>query len=199
LTVGILGPSKDEIWRQLSDQIGGDFVQGGFWKGSKVQAPYKQWTITLDTSKVFTGHMIHSFTRMCTPYVSKDGFQFAIHRTAFIFELGKKLGMQDIEIGEPDFDKAFIIKGDDDIKLRAMFGNQKLRRLIEQLPRFHLTVKSNRLGTSLPEGVDELFFAVGGIVKDIELLISFFDLFAEILDHLCDIGSAYENDPGVVL
>ena len=32
------GPSKDELWQQLSQEIGGDFVAGKLWKGSKVQA-----------------------------------------------------------------------------------------------------------------------------------------------------------------
>jgi hypothetical protein len=36
--MGWFGPSKDEVWRQLSEEIGGDFVEGGFWKGAKVQA-----------------------------------------------------------------------------------------------------------------------------------------------------------------
>jgi hypothetical protein len=36
-------------------------------------------------------------------------------------------------------------------------------------------------------------------IKDIARLKALYDLFAEVLDHLCKIGSTYENDPGVVL
>ena len=46
----IFGPSKDELWMQLCDQVGGEFAPGGFWKGtSKVQVQHEQWSITLDT------------------------------------------------------------------------------------------------------------------------------------------------------
>ena len=42
--MGWFGPSKDEVWRQLSQEIGAEFVEGGFWKGSKVQAHVGPWT-----------------------------------------------------------------------------------------------------------------------------------------------------------
>ena len=47
--MGWFGPSKDEVWRKLSQEIGAEFVEGGFWKGSKVQAHVGPWTVTLDT------------------------------------------------------------------------------------------------------------------------------------------------------
>ena len=50
--MGWFGPSKDEVWRQLSQEIGAEFVEGGFWKGNKVQVHVKPWTITLDTYTV---------------------------------------------------------------------------------------------------------------------------------------------------
>ncbi len=38
-----------------------------------------------------------------------------------------------------------------------------------------------------------------GVIKDTERLKQLFDLFAEVLNHLCQIGSAYEDDPGMEL
>ena len=32
----LFGSSREEIWRQLSTEIGADFVAGGFWKGDNV-------------------------------------------------------------------------------------------------------------------------------------------------------------------
>ena len=52
--MGWFGPSKDEVWRQLCNEIGAEFVEGGFWKGSKVQAHVGPWTVTLDTYTVHT-------------------------------------------------------------------------------------------------------------------------------------------------
>jgi hypothetical protein len=54
-------------------------------------------------------------------------------------------------------------------------------------------------GAKFPEGVDELRFLAGGIIKDVARLKQLYDLFAEVLNHLCRIGSAYEDDPGLTV
>jgi hypothetical protein len=38
-----------------------------------------------------------------------------------------------------------------------------------------------------------------GVIKDVERLRSLFDLFAALLNQLCRIGSAYKQEPGVML
>lgn len=190
----LFGPSKDEIWRQLCEQIGGDFVEGGFWKGSKVQVHHKQWTVTLDTYTESSGENNATYIRMRAPFVNKDGFRFTIYRRGLFSELGKLLGMQDVEIGEPEFDDAFIIKGNDEDKLRKLFANPRIRQLLERQPRIHLSVRDDEgwFKAKFPEGVDELYFREMGTIKDMERLKALYDLFAEVLDHLCKIGSAYD-------
>jgi hypothetical protein len=201
----LFGPSREEIWRQLCSEIHADYVQGGFWKGDKVQVHHEQWTVTLDT---FTeshsdGKTTSSttYTRLRAPYVNKDGFRFTIYRKGIFSGLGKLLGMQDVEVGYPEFDEQFIIKGNDEGRLRALFANDKIRQLVEMQPNIRLTVKDDEgwFGTRFPEGVDELYFSVVGVIKDVERLKSLYYLFAETLHHLCHIGSAYEDDPKLEL
>jgi hypothetical protein len=203
--MGWFGPSKDEVWRQLCLEIGADFIEGGFWKGSKVQAHVGPWTITLDT---FTrrhhqqNHHSHTtYTRIRAPYVNPEGFRFTIYRKGFFSDLGKLLGMQDIEVGEPGFDEAFIIKGNGESKVRTLFDDPNLRRLVEAQPEIKLEVKDSEgwFGARFPEGVDELHFQVVGVIKDVERLKALFELFAAVLDRLCQIGSAYKQEPGVDL
>jgi hypothetical protein len=203
--MGWFGPSKDEVWRQLSREIGAEFVNGGFWKGSKVQAQVGPWTVTLDT---FTRHHQHqnhhshtTYTRIRAPYVNPEGFRFTIYRKGFFSDLGKLLGMQDIEVGDPEFDEAFIIKGNDESKVRTLFDDPNLRRLVEAQPDIRLEVKDSDgwFGHSFPNDVDELHFQVVGVIKDVWRLKALFELFAAVLDRLCRIGSAYEQEPGVDL
>ncbi len=144
----LFGPSREEIWRQLCQEIGAQYVEGGFWTGDKVQVHHGQWTITLDTLTETTspGEIATSttYTRIRAPYVNKDSFRFTIYPKSIFSGLGKLLGMQDVEVGYPEFDEAFII-------------------------------------------------------KDLRQLRSLYYLFAEILNHLCHIGSAYEDDPKLSL
>lgn len=197
----IFGPSRKEVWKQLSEELGADFREGGFARPDKVQVHVKDWTVTLDTHVVSTGKSVIVFTRMRAPYVNSDGFRFCIHRKSAFTALGKMLGMQDVEVGFPEFDDAFVIKGTDETKLRALFSNEKIRELISAQPGIHLEVRDDEgwFATHFPDGVDELRFQVVGIIKDIERLKHLYELFAEVLDHLCHIGSAYERDPGIAL
>jgi len=197
----IFGPSRKEVWKQLSDQLGAQYVEGGFAKADKVQVHVKDWTVTLDTYVVSTGKTFIYFTRMRAPYVNADNFRFSIHRKSIFTSLAKMLGMQDVEVGYPEFDDAFVIKGTDVAKLRALFSNPKIRELLNAQPSIHLSVRDDEgwFGKHFPEGVDELRFDVVGYIKDIERLKLLYDLFAEVLNHLCHIGSAYERDPDLAL
>jgi hypothetical protein len=102
-------------------------------------------------------------------------------------------------VGHEEFDRDFIIKGTDEVRLRALFDSARLRELIAAQPQIHLTVKDDEgyFGTDFPADTDELYFTVGGIIKDVARLKALFDLFAETLDQLCHIGSAYEDKPKV--
>jgi len=195
------GPSKDEVWHQLSEDIGAEFVEGGFWKGSKVQAHVGPWTVTLDTYTESHGESSVTYTRMRAPYLNPEGFRFTIYRKGFFSDLGKLLGIQDIEVGDPEFDEAFIIKGNDEGKVCGLFANPKIRQMILAQPKIRLEVKDSEgwFGPKFPEGVDELHFQVLGVIKDVERLKTLFELFAAVLDQLCRIGSAHKEEAGVEL
>ena len=199
--MGWFGPSKDEVWQQLCQEIGAELVEGGFWKGKKVQSHVEPWTITLDTYTDSSGESHTTYTRMRAPYINPEGFRFTIYRKSPFSHLGKLLGMQDIEVGDVEFDEAFIIKGTDESKVRDLFANPELRQMILAQPRIRLEVKDSEgwFGPSFPADVDELHFLANGVIKDIERLKALFELFAAVLDQLCRIGSACKQTPDVTL
>jgi hypothetical protein len=198
---GLFGPSKAEIWQQLAGQIGGQFTPGGFLKGrGRVTAQTGQWIVTLDTFED-GGENPSTYTRMRAPYVNRDGFRFNLYRSSIFSPIGQMLGMQDVIIGDPQFDEAFIIKGNSETKLRQLFADPVIRQLMHVQPRIRLQVRDDEgwFGTHFPQGVDELYFCCLGLMRDVEQLHLLFELFAAVLHRLCAIGSAYENDPQVRL
>ena len=126
----LFGPSKEEIWRQLSAEIDGRYVDGGFGKGNRVEATHGEWTVTLDTYVVPAGKTFITFTRMRAPYVNPGGFRFTIYRKSVFSEVAKWLGMQDIRVDHEPFDQDFIIKGTDEASVRRLFSNPRIRELI---------------------------------------------------------------------
>ena len=100
----VFGSRQDEVWKQLSDELGANFTKGGFFKTSKVEAKTKSWTIILDTFTVSTGKTTVVFTRMRAPFFNNDGFRFLLYRKSMFSAVGKLLGMQDVEVGGPKFE-----------------------------------------------------------------------------------------------
>ncbi len=199
---GVFGPSREDVWKELCAQIGADFVDGGFWKGDKVQAHFKSWTITLDTYTVSAGHSHQTFTRIRAPFVSRDELRLRIYRKTPFSDLGKMIGMQDIEVGHSaQFDEDFIIQGNDEAKIRALFASPRVRQLIEEQPKIRLELRDDEglFHKHYPEGVDALYFQVPGVIKDVEQLEKLFDLFSEVLEELHRLGSASDENPGVAL
>jgi len=157
--------------------------------------------MTLDTYAVSTGKTTIVFTRMRAPYVNPDGFRFTVYRKGIFTDLAKGFGMQDVEVGDEAFDRDFVIKGTDEGKLRDLFANPRIRELLATKPELQLTVKDDEgwFGPSFPEGVDELYYAVPGVTKEVEQLKRLYALFGETLDQLCRMGSAYKEPPNVTI
>ena len=193
----IFGPSKADIWQQVADEANGHFVDGGFFGKSKVIFSHGQWSITLDTYTRDTS----TFTRVRAPYVNRDGFRFDIFFENLVSEIGKSLGAQDIQSGDADFDDRFVIKGNSEEKARDFLASPRLRQLIEEQPSIRFEVRDDEgwFGSTFPDGVDELCCTCGDFIYDTDRLKALYELFAVALDQLCNIGSAYEDDPQVDL
>ena len=208
----IFGPSQKDVWKELSERLGGEFIAGGVFRGANtVKATIAGSTITLDTFTVSTGKSTITFTRMRAPLMNPDGFRFTIYRKSMFSALGKFFGMQDvgvggptyekleplfgvpgyldpliIESGDPEFDSDFIIKGNDEARVRTLFKQFRIRELVKSQPAIHLQVKKGE-----SEGADELYFQVTGVIKDLERLTSLFELYREVLEELRT-SSGYE-------
>jgi len=202
----LFGPSREEIWRQVAARVGGVVHEGGFLSGSsKLVARHGEWELTLDTYTTSSGtgndRQAHTHTRMRAPYVNADGFRFHIRRATVFSGLSAAFGFQDVEVGFEEFDREFVIKGTEPLALRRLFANPTVRDLLRRQPDVTLSVAEDEgwFGSSFPRGVDELRLTTADEVRDPELLRGMFDLFAAVLDQLCRIDSAYEDDPGVEL
>jgi hypothetical protein len=195
----LFGPSREEVWRRLSEEIGGRYVDGSWSKSGRVDVTHGEWTVTLDTYAVSNGKTVVVFTRMRAPYVNPEGFRFTVYRRSVFSGVGKWFGMQDVEIGDAEFDDDFIVKATDESRVRQLLSSTRLRELLGAQPSIHFSVKDDEgwFGAKYPEGVDVLSFVVGGVIKDVERLKTLFELFSVTLDELCRMGSAYESDPGV--
>jgi len=201
----LFGPSREEIWQALHEQIGGEVIAGGFCRGEKLQAQAGDWTVTLDEYTVtsIAGKVPISipYTRLLAPFPNPSGFRFSIHRASFFSHLGTLLGMQDVEVGYPEFDNDFVIKSDNEQVVKSLCRSERLRALVTAQPRFQLNIRDEEgwFGKSYPEGVDVLVFEVSEHIRDVSRLKGLYDVFAEALHRLSELGVAGKGTGGVAI
>jgi hypothetical protein len=201
----LFGPSREEIWTSLRAQIDADLVDGGFWRGDRLRMQAGDWTVTLDeyTQMVPAGkvHVHIPHTRMRAPFPNPTGFRFSIHRASVFSYLGTLLGMQDIQAGHPEFDADFVIKSNDEATVRSLCDSPKLRALVTAQPKFQFSVQDDEgwFGTKYPPQVDVLVFDVAARIRDVVQLKGVYDVFAETLGRLSDMGVAGAGSGGMAI
>jgi hypothetical protein len=197
----IFGPSKEMIWQQFAEQIGGKYIDGGFWRQDKIEAMYKDWFITLDTyteshtdSDGDTSHT--TYTRIRGAFLNTNGLRFKLYNASLFSGIGKFFGFQDIDIGHSFFDDRYVIKGNDPEAITKLFTSPRIQQLIGVQPKIHLELKDDKgwFNDHFPQGVDELYFETVGVIKDLSQLRHLYDLFAEVLNTLCHLDAGYEYD-----
>ncbi len=194
-----IGSSKEDIWRKLADELHGKFIDGK-WSFDKVQVEHDCWTITLDSYAVVTGHVHIPMTRFRAPFVNPEGFRFSITRQDMFTGLQKIFGMQDIEIGADEFDHDFVIQANDEPKIKLLLQKESIREKLkdEEFGSFEVIDDEGWFSsTKYPADTDLVIYTTTGEITDKDRLKKLFELFAQTLDQLCAIGSAYHTRPDV--
>ncbi|RMG45294.1 MAG: DUF3137 domain-containing protein [Acidobacteria bacterium] len=190
---------REEIRTELLDSIA-RFAPGE-WDGSPLRVRSGPFSIVVDVHADVAGFSSRVITRIRAPYVNRDGFRFRLRRRSLMLDLAKHLGMEDVEIGDPEFDREFIVQGNSKEELRRLLGCERLRRDLVEAPVELLEVRDDEgwFGPDFPGEVDELYLQADGRITEPDKIDRLYRPFAETLDRLCQIGSAYRSDPNVRL
>ena len=207
----LFGASKEDVYKMVAFDLNGKFTRGDFYNPVRVDVPFKNWIITLDTNVVneiinvshgnpYGGNAI--YTRVRVPFIKTSNFQFAVTNTTALDSFTKLFGGQDILVGDEHFDKLFTIKGNDEAKVEKLFTNSIIRHLIMELEEMNLVIRTQEgllFGTKLPENINEIFFKAEDVIIDTKKLKLLFQLFSETLEQLCKINCAKTENPNIDL
>ena len=99
-------------------------------------------------------------------------------------KLGKYLEMQVyMKVGPPEFERDFIVKSNNEFKVRALFANSIICQLIQ-----------SQSDISLQLSRYKLLFSSNTLIDDVARLKSLCELFGGILSSLSDIESTSETE-----
>ena len=180
------------IWEAFAEKIGGEYIPRKYWNSDRTLFHYKNFKIYFDYFTYYTSgkaSLSKTFTRVVIPYKSNDDFQFNIYEDELIFKIAKIFGFQDVKIGKEEFDKKYIIKTNNEQKLKNIFNSTTLHKKIENFENASLLI-SKKYGVweeELPENEYELSFVLNYHVKDLETLTKSKDFITEFFDRFQDL------------
>lgn len=124
------GETEAEIWQQITT----DLQQQGELLEYSAAITQKDRTIYLEIDIDLGGGFESGYetTRFLAPLHSHPTLRLHIHPEDWISEIGKFLGMEDVELGFPRMDKAYIVKTNQPETLKALFSDEEIRGMIRK-------------------------------------------------------------------
>ena len=171
----ITGATADEVWQQVAaDFTGMDILEYAALL-QQPDMPQILLELEIDLGGGFEGG--YEMTRFSAQVSVQDDFRFALHHESFLDKAGKLLGLEDKRIGYPEFDKALIVKTNDEEKIKAVFADAFTREFFQSLEDFNLHITHPEEGTRLELEIERA-------ITDIGILRTMYDMFSKVQQHL---------------
>ncbi len=198
--VEIFRNRREEFWKAICHVVESG-ESGAEWDGNPVRVQHGPFGITLDVHAEVAGYSSGVITRFRAAYINRDGFRFRVYRQDLLTTIGTIFGLEDVKTGDDEFDRAFIVQGNSTREVRLLLQDESIRRRLLDLDVHRVEVRDDEgwFGPEFPDEVDELYMEVQGRVTTCAKLHGLYGLFADILNRLCHLGSAYEQDPHIRL
>ncbi|MEZ0181772.1 hypothetical protein AB9T89_05965 [Flavobacterium oncorhynchi] len=179
------------IWQEFAKETNGLFKEGCSWRSDSVEIKNKHWKIVFDNYTLWSGKYGAVMTRFFVPITLQDNFKFEVYNEGFIRKVEKLFGAQDIEIGYPDFDKAFTIKSNNEAKTRTLLRNKEIRNLISSQKEVNIQICDQRgiWEEKLSENEFELSYYCNDKALDLNTLKNLLELFKLLLDEMLQINA----------
>ena len=191
---------REEFWKAICNVVE-QGEAGREWDGSPVRVQHGPFGITLDVHAEVAGYSSEVVTRFRAAYINRDGFRFRIYRHDLLSTIGALFGLEDVKTGDDEFDRTFVVQANSTHEVKLLLEDETIRRRLIDLDVYWVEVRDDEgwFGPEFPEEVDELYMAVPGRVTTCEKLAALYGVFADLLNRLCHLGSAYEQDPHIRL
>jgi hypothetical protein len=181
------------VWMDLADEMQGEFTDGTYVVSARLPLATKPWVAYMKMHSNPIGKSIAETTVIAVPYIPEHEFKLAVHNSSPIEEVAKIFGLQDIAIGEPTFDKEFIIQGSNEQLLKELFADAPLRGLYLGQKSVNVSIVDHQhklFGITPPRGVNVLTFAEKGAINSFERLTSVLELLTRTIERLAHLEVA---------
>lgn len=177
----ISGDNEEEIWEEIERQFSENPDPFEYNVIIENQGRSISISIDVDMGGGFEGG--YATTSITAQLEKVDGFRFALHHQGFIDQMGKFLGMEDVEIGYEDFDEKLIVKTNDVPRLKSILSDAAIRDKIQNFPEFDFHISHH---TSVNTEVEAAFLelTIDDAILDPQELRDIYITFITVLNNI---------------
>jgi hypothetical protein len=186
------------VWMDLTDELNGEFEDGTYAVKAKLPLAGTPLSLAMQMHTHPMGQAISETTVLAVPFNFENQFQFAVHNSSAVEEVAKILGLQDIVVGDAEFDKTYIIQGSDPRMVQKLFADSDFKMKIQEQKSVNLSIVDGhhkQFGITPPQGVGVLVFVEKGTVNSFERLTTLVELMAFTVKRLQTLGVAAQDAP----
>lgn len=145
-------------WAAVAERLGGDFIPGEqrFWgpgSPASITATIDAIDVEVDTFTRGSGKNKRTYTRVRAAATAPKEVSMKVYGEHAFSGLARAVGFQDVEIGDAEFDDAFMIKASDEVFAKEWL-NRTVRKRISRAGDYAYQLKGGRVTAELA-GVDE--------------------------------------------
>jgi hypothetical protein len=163
--------ARQQAWSELAARTGLTFEPGGIFSRTVVTGNYRGRPLTLDTFTRHSGKNSTTYTRIQLGVNNPSALSLAIYDENVLSKVGKALGVQDIQTGDDELDRRFIIKGQPEPVIASLFTSISLRQKLLEAHSVHVEVKGQ-----------QVYWQQRGAESNADYLQSLFDLLSDLAE-----------------
>jgi hypothetical protein len=109
---GVMRNAQSKAWGGFARKAGLTLDPGGWFRAPTVSGAYGGFNVYLYTYTQGSGKNKTTYTSMIVYLPKQTNIHLRVTREGFLSKITKAFGAQDIQLGDPAFDAAYIIKSD---------------------------------------------------------------------------------------
>ncbi|GEO10825.1 hypothetical protein [Segetibacter aerophilus] len=175
----ITGNSEDEVWKTIADQLNNKKDDLDYTAQFNTTDHCVDLDIDIHPDRGEEGEK--PVTSFSVQLPDETSFRFKIQKQGIKHEIGKLFGMQDVIIGNREFDKKFLIQSNDVDKVKKVLSDEKVSSELLKHPVVDFKIRERKIGAN-KEIV--LGLELEGGITETDRLKDAFQAFKAVLNHL---------------
>lgn len=163
------------MWKEIAKDCNGDFkaylTSGNVFEIHRLTIPYKKWIITVSVSDTRP-------LKFNIEGVALENFELTLYWEDFLERIMKKLGSREYQIGNPDFDKHYLIRTNREKYVSRILTSDVQEGFLKY------NIYSFSYETKREDEIAEIVSVISREVEDKETVLDLIKTFKTILDNL---------------